>query len=138
MIDQDRFWIDVGIVIVADKEMEERYGGHTWMWRNCCLDKVAEAFQMKEYEGSEATVTKYNWCMTRDIGNLTIAGKKGSMIWKGGLMYSQFYAMNKLQYDALKHFPWDDDDDTMALMVLDKGYLEAIRAAMGAKHVDMK
>src|SRR5437667_7258915 len=72
--------------------MEERYGGHTWMWRSCCLDKVVEAFQMKEYKGSKIVVTKYNWCMTRDIGNITIAGRKRSMIRKGGLMYSQFYA----------------------------------------------
>ena len=60
------------------------------------------------------------------------------MIWKDGLIYSQFYAMNKLQYDVLKYFPWDDDDDTMVLMVLDKGYLEVIRVAMGVKYVDMK
>jgi hypothetical protein len=128
----------MGIVIVADDEMEERYGGHTWMWRNCCLDKVAEAFQMKECEGSKIVATKYNWCMTRDVGNLTITGKKKSMIRKGGLMYSQFYSMNKLQFDAIKHFPWDDGDDTMAMMALDQGYREALRATVGAKAVDMK
>jgi hypothetical protein len=72
------------------------------------LDKIAEAFQMREYEGSEAIVTKYNWYTTRDIGNLSIAGKKGSTIWKGGLMYSQFYGMNKLQFDTMTHFPFDD------------------------------
>src|SRR5579859_4055218 len=118
--------------------MEERYGGHTWMWRNCCLDKVADAFQMKEYEGSKIVATKYNWCMTRDVANLSITGKKRSMIRKGGLMYSQFYAMNKLQFDAIKHFPWDDGDDTMAIMALDQGYREALRATMGANATDMK
>jgi hypothetical protein len=118
-IEEDRFWIDIGIVIVADDEMEERYGGYTWMWRTCCLDKVADAFQMKEHEGSKIAATKYNWCMTRDVANLSITGKKRSMIRKGGLMYSQFYSMNKLQFDAIKHFPWDDGDDTMAVMALD-------------------
>lgn len=43
-INQDRVWIDTGIVIVAGKEMEERYEGHTWMWRSCCLENVAESF----------------------------------------------------------------------------------------------
>jgi hypothetical protein len=31
MIDQNRFWIDMGMMIVADAEMEERYDGYTWM-----------------------------------------------------------------------------------------------------------
>jgi hypothetical protein len=101
------------------------------------LDKVKEAFQMNGCEGSKIIATKYNWCLTRDIGNLTITGKKRSMIRKGGLMYSQFYGMNKLQFDAVKHFPWDDGDDTMALMALDKGYREALQATMGSKAVDM-
>jgi len=95
----------MGIVIMADKEMEERYSGHTWMWRNCCLEKVKEAFQMKECKGSKIMAMKYNWCMTRDICNLTITGRQRSMIRKGGLMHSQFYAMIKLQFDVMKHFP---------------------------------
>ena len=70
-IDQNQFWIDIGIMRIADKEMEESYGGHTWMWHSCCLDKVVEAFQMKECEGSKICATKYNWCMMRDIENLT-------------------------------------------------------------------
>ena len=68
--------------------MEERYGGHTWMWHSNCLDKVVDAFQMKEYEGSKIMVIKYNWCMTRNVDNIMITGRKGSMIQKGGLMYS--------------------------------------------------
>jgi hypothetical protein len=123
---------------VTEKEMEERYGGHTWMWRNCCLEKVKEAFQMKECKGSKIVATNYNWCMTRDICNLTITGRKRSMIRRGGLLHSQFYAMHKLQFDAMKHFPWDDGDDTMAMMALDKIYREALRATMGAKAMNMK
>jgi hypothetical protein len=118
--------------------MEEIYGGHTWLWRRCCLDKVAEAFQMKEEKGSKVMVTNYDWCMTRDVGNITITGKTRSMIRKGGLMHTQFYMMNKLQFDAFKRFPWDDDDDAMALMVLDNEYREALRAIVGAKATDLK
>jgi hypothetical protein len=29
--------------------------------------------------------------------------------------------MKKLQFDAIKHFPWDDDDDTIAIMGLSRG-----------------
>ena len=75
--------------------------------------------------------------MTRDVGNVTITGKKRSMIRKGGLMYTQLYAMNKLQFDAFKRFPWDDGDDTMAMMALDNGYREALWATVGAKAVDL-
>ena len=101
------------------------------------MDNVVKAFEMKEHKASKIMAIKYNWCMTRDVGNLTITGKKRSMIWKGGLMHSQFYAMNKLQYDAVKHFPWDDSDDTMAMMALDKGYREALRATIEVKVVNM-
>src|SRR5437667_11152072 len=107
---------------IADKEMEESYGGHTWMWRSCCLDKVVEAFQMKECEGSKICATKYNWCMTRDVENLTIMGRRGSMIHKGGLIHSQFYAMNKLQFGAINLKPWGDGDDTIVIVALDKVY----------------
>ena len=41
-------------------------------------------------------------------------------------MHSQFYAMNKLQHDMAKWFPWDDKDDMMAMMALDKGDREAL------------
>jgi hypothetical protein len=125
-------------VTIASKEMEEQYGGHTWLWRHCCLEKMADAFQMTEEKGSKATITNYDWCMTRDVSNITITGKKRSMIRRGGLMHTQLYGMNKLQFDAFKRFPWDDGDDTMAMMVLDEGYREALRATVGAKAVDLK
>jgi len=63
-------------------------------------------------------------------------GRQRSVIRKGGLM-SQFYAMNKLQFEATKHFTWDDNDDTTAMMALDKGYREALRATIEARAVDM-
>src|SRR5947207_8886751 len=124
-VDRNRFWIDIGFITIANNEMEERYGGHTWMWRGCCLDKVAEAFRMQKSKGNGVVISKYNWCMTRDVSSMTITGRKGSMIQKGGLIHSQFYPMSKLQFDANKHFPWDDGDDTMTAMALDEGYREA-------------
>ena len=53
-------------------------------------------------------------------------------------MYSQLYAMNKLQFDACKYFPWDDGDDTMAMMALDQGYRDALLSTVGGKAIDMK
>ena len=44
--------------------------------------------------------------------------------------------MNKLQFDALKHFPWDNEDDTIIIMALYEGYREALWA--DAKVVDIK
>ena len=123
-------------MIVPDPELSDGKGGLTWMWRHCCLEKVAEAFAMKGEKGSNIVVNKYHWCLTRDAGNITIAGPKGSMIRRGGLMYSQFYMNNKRLYEAAKNFPWNDGDDTMAVMVLDPTYREALRATMGSKAVD--
>ena len=123
-------------MIVPDPELSGGKAGLTWIWRHCCLQKVAEAFAMKEERGSKVIVDKYHWCLTRDVGNMTIAGQKGSMIRRGGLMYSQFYMNNKRLYEAAKSFPWNDGDDTMAVMVLDPTYREALRATMGSKAVD--
>src|SRR5579864_9351822 len=93
---------------------------------------------MKDCAGSKVTATRFNWCFTKDTGCLTIAGKKKSMIRRGGLIFSQFYMMDKGQFDATKHLPWDDDDDTMAMMALDSVYQEALRSTIGAKIMDMK
>jgi len=123
-------------MIVPDRESSDGNEGLTWMWRHCCLERLAEVFAMKEEKGSKIIIDKYNWCLTRDVGNMTIAGPKESMIRRGGLMYSQFYMNNKRLYEATKHFPWNDGDDTMAVMVLDPTYREALRATMGAKAVD--
>jgi hypothetical protein len=124
------------IMIVPDRELRSIGKGLTWMWRHCCLEKMADAFAMKDEKGSKIVVTKYQWCLTRDVGNMTIAGWKGSMIRLGGLMFSQLYMTNKRLYEAAKHFPWDDGDDTMAVMALDLTYREALRATMGSKAVD--
>jgi hypothetical protein len=90
---------------------------------------------MKEEKGSKVLITNYDWCMTRDVGNITITGKTRSMIRKGGLMHSQFYGMNKLQFDAFKRFPWDNGDDVLAMMVVDNEYREALRATIGTKTI---
>jgi hypothetical protein len=121
-----------------DDEFEANEVGYTWMWRKCCLNRVKEAFQMRNCAGSKITATEFNWCFTRDTGGLTVAGKARSMIRKGGLIYSQFYTMNKLQFDATKRFPWDDEDDTMAMMAVDSVYREALRSTVGVEAIDMK
>jgi len=77
---------------------------------------------MKEEKGSKVMATNYNWCMTQDVGNITITGKSRSMIRRGGLMHTQLYRMNKLQFDAFKCFPWDNSNDALATMVLDNEY----------------
>ena len=123
-------------MIVPDRELRSSGKGFTWMWRHCCLQKMAEAFAMKDEKGSKIIVTKYHWCLTRDAGNMTMAGQKGSMTRLGGLMFSQLYMNNKRLSEAAKHFPWEDGDDTMVVMVLDPTYREALRATMGSKAID--
>ena len=94
----------MGIVFNQNDEMERKYCGYTWMWRKCCLKKVRKAFQLDEHEGSQIVETEYVWCFLRDVGNITFAGGKDSILRQAGLIYSQFYGMHKLQFDAKKHF----------------------------------
>ena len=93
---------------------------------------------MSEHKGSKIKTAKYHWGLTRDVGGLTITGPTRSMIRRGGLVYSQFYAMIKLQYDSTKRFPWDDMDDTLAIMAVDPIYREAIRSVVRAKPMNTK
>lgn len=123
-------------MIVPNRELQSSGKGFTWLWRHCCLHKMVEAFSMKEEKGSKVISVKYHWCLTQDVGNVTIAGRKNSMIRLGGMMYTQAYMNNKHLFEAAKLFPWNDGDDTMAVMVLDPAYREALRATMGAKAVD--
>ena len=93
---------------------------------------------MKGFKGSKVEATKYNWCLTRDIGSLTLVPRVRSLIRKGGLVYTQFYNMNKLQHDALRRFPWQDGDDTMVWMAVDKHLREALRTTMGGTAVNVE
>lgn len=136
-MDENRFWIDLGIIVTASEEMEKRYGGHTWSWSLCCLDEAAKAFQMKEETGRKPVAVKYHWCLTRDIGNMTITATRGSFMAKGGLEYLQWYGLNKLQHDAVKVFPWGNNDDTMVTMALDQNHREAMRSVMGGIEEDL-
>jgi len=133
----DRFWLDLGLIINLDKEQEQEGRGCTWLWRECCLDKVKKWFQVTGTKGSGVEAHRYHWCFTRDSGDLTLAGRARSVVRLGGLVYSQFYAMIKQQFDAAKHYPWDRDDDTLAMMALDEDYKEALRSVVGAQRVDM-
>jgi hypothetical protein len=93
---------------------------------------------MPNHKGSKVVTTKYHWCTTRDVCNLTIAGRQRSMIRRGGLIYSQFYAMDKLQLDANKHFPWPDEDDSMIMMAISERHREALRASVGSQAINMR
>ena len=68
---------------------------------------------------------------------MTITGRKNSMITRGGLIHSQFYTTDKLQFDATKRFPWAKDDDSMEMMAVDSTYHEAMRSVVGVKGVNM-
>jgi len=106
-------------MIVSDPELGDAKDGLTCMWRHCCLQKVADAFAIKQEKDSMIVVDKYHCCLTQDDGNMTIAGPKRSMIRRGELMDSQFYMNHKRLYEAAMNFPWNDGDDTMAVMIRD-------------------
>ena len=90
---------------------------------------------MCEEKGSGIETGRYTWCFTRDVGSMTLEGRAQSVLRMGGLLYSQFYNMIKQQFDAAKHYPWAEDDDTMAMMALDDDYMEAYRSVAGARQV---
>ncbi|TMC15886.1 MAG: hypothetical protein E6J34_20805, partial [Chloroflexi bacterium] len=90
---------------------------------------------MRDEKGSGIEANRYTWCFTRDVSNMTLEGRLQSVLRKGGLLYSQLYNMIKGQFDAAKHYPWPEGDETMTMMALDDDYMEAYRSTVGAKHV---
>jgi hypothetical protein len=120
----------------TDKRLEEKDNGCTWLWRKCCLDKVKEAFEKCGEKNSGMEASQYIWCFTKDVGDMTLERRSRNSLQMGGLLYSQFYGMIKQQFDAAKHYPWAEDDDTMAMMALDDDYMEAYRSVIGVRHID--
>jgi len=120
-----------------DKELEKGEDGCTWLWKTCCLEQMKKAFEMTEKKGSGIEAHQYNWCFTRDAGGITLAGRARSIVRRGGLIYSQLYGMIKEQYDAAKYYPWDNGDQTLLMMALDRDYKEALRSVVGAKEIDL-
>jgi hypothetical protein len=107
------------------------------MWRKCCLKSAIQAFQQRDGKGSKPAESDYVWCFVRDVGNMTFSGARCGLLRRAGLIYSQFYGMNKLQFDAKKHFPWEDAEDTLSMMAMDEIYREAMRATMGTRPISM-
>jgi len=72
------------------------------------------------------------------VANLTMVGRPRSIIKRAGIAYSQYYAMQKHELAANKHYPWPAEDDSMALMTVSSQKLEALRAKAGARKMDMR
>lgn len=97
---------------------------------------MVQAFQSRGRKKSNILATFYNWCLTRDVANLTMASGLNSVFERQGWLYSQYYASLKAQWDANKRFPWPAEDDSMALMTVSLQKLEAFRAKVGGRRVN--
>ena len=114
--------MNVDIIIIINDKFEANEIEYIWIWKNYYLNKIKDIFQMKNYDENKIMMIYYNWYFIKDMRNLIIIEKKCNMIRKNRLIYSQFYMMNKLQFDVIKHFSWNDNNDIMIIIIIDLIY----------------
>ena len=105
-------WIDIGKEVVNPKISYQKEGevgeaGWVYLWKKCCLERIAEEFKM-EVPKSGMNINFYPWALTRDICNMTIEPGRRHPLRYAGLIYSQFYSSSKEIFDAGKVYPFDD------------------------------
>lgn len=81
-----------------------------YLWRRCCLESHMKwMYENKPPSSNSSGQQYYVQNMLNDVCTLTSAPPITSQLYKGGLMYSQFYNSVKETVDAAKVFPFQND-----------------------------
>jgi hypothetical protein len=109
-----------------------------YIWRQCCLKKYLATRRRhchrrhrKRKQGAQAPeVTYYPFATFGQAGGITIASKYGSAAYIAGLIYSQFYSLIKVPFDAAKVYIFNND--AMENLALDPAYVQTLQHVGGA------
>lgn len=124
-------YIDIGRQYTPSEKGPQ---GRVLLWRRCCLDKlwrrrlqwsrVQDRRSLQEaIKGRKAQIyrTTYPFVTLRDARGMTVTPRPGSWELKSGLVYSQFYDLIKVPFDAAKQYPFQNRHTES--MSLDPSYL---------------
>jgi hypothetical protein len=113
--------------ILADHEAE------VFLWKKCCLDAYAKTRIVLNADGSSAKGnprrTIYRWATMRDTMDQTLFAAPSGEESRDGLIYSQFYALNKTPFDTSKVYVFDNE--SLENLALDPGYVRSLQQEGG-------
>jgi hypothetical protein len=105
-----------------DKEAE------VYLWRNCCLKSyLQERHRHCHRKGEGIGVATYPFATFGDAGAMTISSPVDSCAYKTGLIYSQFYGLIKISFDAAKVYIFNNE--ALENIALDPGYVQTLKQA---------
>ncbi|KAI8647970.1 hypothetical protein NCS56_01549800 [Fusarium sp. Ph1] len=137
-VDPQATYIDIGRQLTP-AEMGPR--GRVLLWRRCCLDRLwrrrlqwsqlqnrlngreegADRGESGKRRSPPIRRTTYPFVTLRDARDMTITPGPGSWELQKGLVYSQFYNLVKVPFDAAKQYPFQNRHTES--MALDPSYL---------------
>lgn len=137
-IDPQVTYIDIGRQLTPTEAGPE---GRVLLWRRCCLDRLWRRrlqwsrVQNRLYRGEDdrdtgtsgrrrsppIRRTTYPFVTLRDARDMTITPRQDSWELQNGLVYSQFYNLIKVPFDATKQYPFQNRHTEN--MALDPSYL---------------
>lgn len=148
-IDPDVTYIDIGRQMTPADQGPQ---GRVLLWRRCCLDRLWHRRQQwsrlqnrlcrrEEGTGREnpgkrqappVRRTTYPFVTLRDARDMTITPGPASWELQNGLVYSQFYNLVKVPFDAAKQYPFQNRHTES--MALDPSYLRDQRNSTRGAH----
>ncbi|CAG9952093.1 unnamed protein product [Clonostachys rosea f. rosea IK726] len=114
-IGEDDIFIDLGRqhIPAPDTPLDN----HVLLWRHCCLQTIARERRSwsRAHNTGERTANSsrknfrqvyYQWATTSEASAMTITSGPDSAERKAGLVYTQYYNLIKLPFDAAKIYPF--------------------------------
>jgi hypothetical protein len=129
-IDRSRFWFDVGRQMTPpdhflrnDSVDQTQYAPETYLWRRCCLNSYAQLRQLNRPK-SHLQQTIYQSTAFHDILSMTLTPSLKSAEHHEGLIYSQFYMKEKVNFVSATTSLFANPD--LESIALDPDYVKMI------------
>ncbi|KAH6957512.1 hypothetical protein BKA56DRAFT_637831 [Ilyonectria sp. MPI-CAGE-AT-0026] len=106
------------------------------LWRRCCLKRLWRQRQAWSLKSGIAPLrqAEYSWVTMRDAVDMTITPTHKSREVLEGLLYSQFYNLIKIPFDAAKQYPFQNPQ--VEKMALDPSYLADCEGSTRGNHAN--
>lgn len=80
-----------------------------YLWKTCCLKSLHQKLQRGPFNGRPGQMSLYHSGFLRDASSMTIEPPVRSQVYRGGLLYAQWYPSVKEMTDANATYPFLHD-----------------------------
>jgi hypothetical protein len=152
-LDPDCTFIDIGRQYTPQTGSAAE--SNVLIWRRCCLRRLwrqrkawsrqyntakpdghnhSQSFEPRQCGVSTLRQAEYPFITTRDAADMTITPTYNSREAREGLLYSQFYNLVKIPFDAAKQYPFQNPQ--LEKMALDPSYLADCEKSTRGSHAN--